>query len=133
MHSQNFTQLLWELMLNQRIKETAIKKQISVPRSFFILLAVISGIRGCQVQDDANFPRQFLFTIHLHRFRVGQHNIERNLCRKLTVFFARVMEVIEITAFNRHNRLIKGYPVFHLMAKQFKRCSSKAGKEFCYV
>jgi hypothetical protein len=64
---------------------------------------------------------------------VGQHNVKRHLRRQPAVFLAGIVEVVQVAALNRHNRLVEGYPVFHLVAKQLKGGAGKTREEIRHV
>ena len=104
-------------MLHQRIEEAAVEEQIRIPRRFLIFRAVVAGIGGRQIQHHANPAFQRQRAKLAHRFGVGQHNVERHLRRQPAVFLAGIVEVVQVAALNRHNRLVEGNPVFHLVTE----------------
>ena len=114
---QNFAQRFRELMLHQRIEEAAVEEQIRIPRRFLVFRAVVAGIGRRQIQHHANLAFQRQRAKLAHRFGVGQHNVERHLRRQPAVFLAGIVEVVQVAALNRHNRLVEGNPVFHLVTE----------------
>ncbi|MNZ35435.1 hypothetical protein D3C78_528320 [compost metagenome] len=62
-----------------------------------------------------------------NRLRVSQHRVVRDGRRTTEIHHVRIMEVVKITAFYRHNRLVEGKPVQHAIAKQLKANLCVAG------
>ena len=130
---KDLAQRFGEFMFYQRVKEAAVKKQVGIPGGFFIRVAVGEGIARGQVEHHADLARQRQFTISRYRFGVRQHNVKRHLRRQPAIFLTWIVEVVQVASLNRHNRLVEGYPVFNLMAKQAKGGAGKAGKQLGYV
>ena len=130
---QNFAQRFRELMLHQRIEEAAVEEQIRIPRRFLIFRAVVAGIGRRQIQHYANLAFQRQRAKLAHRFGVGQHNVKRHLRRQPAVFLAGIVEVVQIAALNRYNRLVEGDPVFHFVTKQLEGSAGKTREEIRHV
>ena len=133
MGGEDLAQRFREFMFYQRVKEAAVKKQVGIPGGLFIRVAVGERIARSQVEHHADLARQRQFTISRYRFGMRQHNVKRHLRRQPAIFLTRIVEVVQVASLNRYNRLVEGYPVFNLMAKQVKGGAGKAGKQLCYV
>ncbi|CRJ34904.1 Uncharacterised protein [Salmonella enterica subsp. enterica serovar Typhi] len=73
-----------------------------------------------QIQHYADFTVVAPGAPGAHGGRVRQHGMVRHGGRTFKIHHIGIVEVVQIAAFHRHNRLVKGKPVLHAVAKQGK-------------
>ncbi|MNG74596.1 hypothetical protein D3C79_330840 [compost metagenome] len=73
-----------------------------------------------QVQHDTDLPGVKPGAKRPHRRRMRQHRVVCHRRRPLEIDHIGVVEIIQVAAFDRHNRLIEGEPMHHPVAKQLK-------------
>ena len=71
--------------------------------------------------------------VGLNRLRMGQHRVIRHGGRPAEIHYVGVVEVVQITAFHRHDRLVEGKPVQHAVAEQLEANLRIAGVRVHYV
>ena len=90
-------------------------------------------VRRRQVEHDADLTRVVSGAVSLNGLRVGQHGVIRHGGCPTKIHHVRVVEVVQITAFHRNNRLIEGKPVQHAVAEQLEANLRIAGVRVHHV
>ncbi len=110
-----------------RVEEAAVEQQIAVVRGFHVRRILRARIGRRQVQHDANLTGIMPGAEGANRLRMGQHRVIGHGRRATEIDHVRVVEVIQIPALYRHNRLVKGKPVHDPIAKKLKAGFCVAG------
>ncbi|MNV77615.1 hypothetical protein D3C71_1710540 [compost metagenome] len=95
-----------------------------------IFLAVRTRIGRAQVQNNAYRALVAQRPELLHRFGMGQHAVISHRDCPFKINHARIMQVVQIARFDRHNRLVKSKPMSDPIAEQAETGFGIAGIGF---